>query len=240
MKQLERLRVAARFGVVAALWLALQGLAAPVHAQDDEGDGSGDAAPSRGAAPANASYLRPCIQDDIYGIWKLINVSEQPAGPQLDTFQHSPHQYIYFDKSTKFNEEMGTTAYEDSGPLIDRFERNASRALQQFVMTDTGAIYIYKNQVATQMLTCTFVTGAHDFYQKGDLILGYTGQGYQYWKLYRKSNFSRNTAPKADGAKAGKHPRNQANPNKRPRKGGKGGKGGKGKKARQQQQQNTY
>lgn len=131
--------------------------------------------------------VRPCSAKDIVGIWKLVSIAEDPIGPTTEQFNREPQQYLWFQDNSLYGEESGIQSYSEASPLMQNIRRKESQALLQYVVTEKGIIYMYKNRIATDGLNCAYVTQYQEPYKEGDIILFASEKNpTRLMKLYRK------------------------------------------------------
>lgn len=142
--------------------------------------------------------VRSCTQKDIIGIWKLISIAEDPVGPTTENFYREPQQYIWFQDNSLFGEESGIQVYSEASSLMQVMRRKENQALLQYVVTEKGVIYTYKNRIATDGLNCAYVTYYQEPYKEGDIILFASEKNpTRLMKLYRQTLRSAPSDPAA-------------------------------------------
>lgn len=170
----------------------------------------GQPAAATGKPATSLPQVRACTQKDIIGIWKLISVAEDPVGPTTETFYREPQQYVWFQDNSLYGEESGIQAYADASSLMQVIRRKESQALMQYVVTEKGVIYVYKNRIATDGLNCAYVTFYQEPYKEGDIILFASEKNpTRLMKLYRQTL---QTAPASAPAPDAAAPATPANP----------------------------
>lgn len=109
---------------------------------------------------------RRCTRQDILGIWKLLQVYEQPVDGEMSAFQKSPVQYLTFDDDDTFSHYSAGRSDLSIQGLRDAVKLQ-KKDLLQYVMGDQGMVYFYKNSVATDTQVC-FIVANH----LGNFLLG--------------------------------------------------------------------
>lgn len=172
-------------GALAIVFAASASAQAPAPAQ---GPAAGQPAAAQGTPASGLPQVRACAQKDILGVWKLISVAEDPVGPTTETFYREPQQYLWFQDNSLYGEESGVQAFSDQNTLVQMIRRKESQALLQYVLTEKGVVYMYKNRIATDGLNCAYVMQYQEPYKEGDIILFASEKNpTRLMKLYRQT-----------------------------------------------------
>lgn len=112
-----------------------------------------------------------CKLNDIKGgVWKLMQVYEEPEGSELQSFRASPSQYlIFFHRNTyaRYNSgriELGARA------VITEVKKHTT-GLLQYLVQDAGLIYFYQDKVATDTQACFIVARSQGPFIAGQMLL---------------------------------------------------------------------
>ncbi|NBX04008.1 MAG: hypothetical protein EBR02_08135 [Alphaproteobacteria bacterium] len=126
------------------------------------------------AQPGRVPALPPsriCAQADIIGKWKLLQVYEEPTGPETGVFYSLPSQYLAFNVDSTYD-----TYEKDKDIQIELEKLKAEmkqqvRGLQQYVMQANGHLYFYRDSVATKQQACFIVVTGNTFFAEGQMLL---------------------------------------------------------------------
>ncbi|MDX1975468.1 MAG: hypothetical protein SFT92_07305 [Rickettsiales bacterium] len=114
---------------------------------------------------------RPCKKEDVAGFWKLSNVYERPAGQELLNFNAQPYQYLLFSADSTYKEtRVGYGSIPDA-EAYQKLQAEQSNALLQFVVSEGGLIYFYKERAHDYTMACFIVANGKDPFVVGDILL---------------------------------------------------------------------
>jgi hypothetical protein len=114
---------------------------------------------------------RPCAFSDILGDWKLSNVYEYPAGPEMHDFAARPHQYLQFYQESTYGKYSDPNARKLGPEGVRREIKKDQQGLHQFVVAESGVIYFYNQGVAADSRACFIVANAKEPYVVGSMLL---------------------------------------------------------------------
>ena len=113
----------------------------------------------------------PCEAADIRGLWKLLQVYEEPSGPETAVFYSAPSQYIEFKNDNTFDtyEKEKDTAIN----LRDLAEamKQQNKVLQQYVLQNEGQLYFYRGGVAYKQQACFIAVESNNIFSNGQMLL---------------------------------------------------------------------
>ncbi len=114
---------------------------------------------------------RPCEEKDLDGaLWQLKRVYEEPLGQETNDFTTSPTQFIFFQHDKTFAIHKSPYA-EASDDLVKQKMARETQGLQQFVLGANGALYFYRDGVASQTQICFIVANRKQPFYVGEMLL---------------------------------------------------------------------
>lgn len=164
---------------------------------------------------------RPCVRQDVDGLWRLKNVYESPAGAELSDFSTQPYQYILFQRDDTYRTYKSSWEERSDGVVVDLLMGVVPSSLQQYLVHASGMIFFYTDGVASATQACFIVVTGQDVFLSGQMLLmPPEGQSAsRLVKVYERSAASRQPrggARTVDGQEVDNY---SAQPNKkRPRK----------------------
>jgi hypothetical protein len=111
----------------------------------------------------------PCVKKDIAGLWRLVRVYENPVHNESQMYSVQPYQYLFFDWNDTYRQLKSSAVVEETG-LISHF-KTLGGDLQQFVVNDSGFVYLYTNSVATETWACFTVANQTPEFVMGQMLL---------------------------------------------------------------------
>ena len=130
----------------------------------------------------------PCSQQDVEGLWKLLQVYEEPSGPESAVFYSTPSQYIKFKIDNTFEQYEK----EQDAPIklatLEEMMQEQTKVLQQYVVQAGGQLYFYRDSVAFKQQACFIVAESNSFFAEGQMLLmpPNTQSPTRWVKLYSK------------------------------------------------------
>lgn len=140
-----------------------------------------------------APKIRPCLNRDVNGMFKLRKVFETPAGGATATYRKTRHQYLYFDESSLYTGIRSSRTYTSEYRLVDdiykQFERDEVR---QYILNDAGVLYYYLNRKFDSSWHCGVSRNTAGPYRRGDIILTPTNlaRGQQLFTIWYRPRFA--------------------------------------------------
>lgn len=134
----------------------------------------GRAVESPPAFPGRVPPLPParaCAKGDIEGLWKLLQVYEEPSGAETNAFYARPSQYLRFNPDTTYGQFVSNQDIGMSDDMLDRGMRQQGNGTQQYVLQQGGMIYYYSNSIATKSEACFIVTNPREYFPQGQMLL---------------------------------------------------------------------
>lgn len=113
---------------------------------------------------------RPCNARDLYGIWELVNVYEEPTGPASANFASIPHQYVMYKKDSIYGKYNSATSAVPASMIEVELDKQ-QRALHQYLVNESGIIYYYNQGVAVDSMACFIVANRRGPFLVGEMIL---------------------------------------------------------------------
>ncbi len=138
--------------------------------------------PATGAPP-----VRLCTDKDVHGLWKLRRVFETPSGTWTADFKEYPYQFIWFAKrlGSAYFETKGATDFSSKQEAKDQLMNIGRVNPQQYVASDKGLIYFYRNGKAERSVYCGIVLENRSPYKKGNMVITPSqASGSQIFLLY--------------------------------------------------------
>lgn len=159
-----------------------------------------------GAFPA-LPPSRPCEDRDLANhTWKLGKVFETPAGVATASVTAQPNQYYLFNRDKTYLDYR--TAYTDAPGEIRKLATEQNKnALQQYVMHESGILFLYKDGVVSDSQACFIVANRQDPFQVGDMLLMPPADqvtSTRVVKVYAKASNTNEKKPKNAGDKKNK------------------------------------
>ncbi len=114
---------------------------------------------------------RSCGPQDVLGLWKLLQVYEEPSGPELSVFYSMPSQYVRFTTDGMlglYEKELDVSLLPQK--VLDEMKQQ-NRGLQQFVVQAGGQMYFYRDSVAVKQQACFIVVNGSNFFASGQMLL---------------------------------------------------------------------
>ncbi len=125
--------------------------------------------PQQGVVPP-LPPSNPCAQNGLLGIWKLARVYENPASAETAAFSSFPYQFLTLNADSTYKEYKSAT--NEAGKVVFnkiRFQQPPN--LQQYLSHESGALYFYKDGVATDTQMCFIVASAQGEFKAGQMLL---------------------------------------------------------------------
>ncbi len=113
---------------------------------------------------------RLCRKGDILGMWKLAMVFEVPAGSELDDFGLYPYQYMLFNDDNTFRMYKSAREELSDAGVLREMKNASSKVLEQFVVHESGVLYLYKDGVAVDSLACFVVADPLNPFAEGQIL----------------------------------------------------------------------
>lgn len=147
------------------------------------------------AFPAQAEETPPvakCTYNNIRGVWELANLREKPQGKAFEYYRSFPYQYAYFPANQRYAKVRDVDPYRSYDALNKEVLNEMRRTFEQYVLTDSSLLYLYKDKVATEFYHCAYVLETKLPYRRGDLLLHTpNGASRKVMYVYRKPDFRR-------------------------------------------------
>ena len=116
------------------------------------------------------SPARPCTQKDAEGLWKLIQVYEEPAGPESAVFYSMPSQYIKLKPDSTFEQYDTERDVPMKISALEALMKEGTKTLQQYVMQVGGQLYFYRDGVAIKQQACFIVAESNSYFGAGQML----------------------------------------------------------------------
>lgn len=113
---------------------------------------------------------RICTPKDVLGVWKMAQVYQEPAGKARQDFIDNPFHYVRFDKNSMFG-EYENSKMEQGGAVLKRLGNSMVNDQQQYLVHDSGIMFLYQNGASTGSMACFIVTDPHGEFKKGQMLL---------------------------------------------------------------------
>jgi hypothetical protein len=114
---------------------------------------------------------RPCVKKDLLVMWKLEHVYENPAGVAMATYNAQPFQYIRFLPNSTYRELKDINQPLSKMAVKQQMKAQTGGSLLQYVVSDTGIIYFYRDGVATDTMACFIVANPKEPFMVGEMLL---------------------------------------------------------------------
>ena len=112
---------------------------------------------------------RVCKAGDIVGVWRLLQVYEDPSSTEAVAFAAQSIQYIYFGKDTVFKDYRNAhNTLSDEAIRRTLMEREES--LRQYVLKE-GVLFFYTDSVLAGSLACFIVANPRGDFSVGQMLL---------------------------------------------------------------------
>jgi len=111
-----------------------------------------------------------CTKESIAGVWKLVMVYEVPSGSEMQTYAKYPLQYQIFEDDNLYGDYIGVLG---SRSVLEA-RREARRKLdgfRQYVVDDSGGLFLYKDGIAVDKLACFIVASTTPPFSYGQMLL---------------------------------------------------------------------
>ncbi len=142
---------------------------------------------AQAAQSAMAVSQQVCTQQDLDGLYVLIDYNETPPGPQFKLHAHFSHKYISFNgKAALFNKMAFNKEFQTPSAVLKALGPVTS--YNRFTMNAGGLLNLYSGNNISYSYRCLISTGDIDNYRKGDIILtSYTkDKQSEIYELYRR------------------------------------------------------
>jgi hypothetical protein len=115
---------------------------------------------------------RPCTMQDVQGMWRLLDVFEDPPGQEMGNFAVNRYQYMLFDKDNVFGKYSSPTISLPAVMLKPEIEKQArQQGLQQYLLNESGVLYFYSQGIATDSMACFIVANERGVFTVGQMLL---------------------------------------------------------------------
>lgn len=134
---------------------------------------------------------RPCVANDIDGLWKMVQVFESPAGSHLMRFTSYPHQYVFFKPNAVYANLELMTPPESAQKVADDLLDAPNEPLRQYVLGERGFLYSYVSGAVSDTQVCFIVANATDRFTAGHMLLmppADRGRTSRLVKVYERMN----------------------------------------------------
>lgn len=111
-----------------------------------------------------------CTKDKIVGLWKLAMLYEVPAGREMKSYVTHPLQYFVFDADLRSAEYKSIIRNINLREVKSLAMAN-SDLVRQFVVTESGMIFFYKNSIAVDSLACFIVDVNLPPFRAGQMLI---------------------------------------------------------------------
>lgn len=109
---------------------------------------------------------------DLNGIaWKLAEVYERPAGKEKMSLTAEPHQYVFFAKEGTYKAFKTTVGDMPQKDVLANLKRVQGDPLQQYIIHDSGFLYLYDAGIAGDTWACFIVANALGQFTPGQMLL---------------------------------------------------------------------
>jgi hypothetical protein len=112
----------------------------------------------------------PCKKPEVFGLWILNKVYEEPVGTETQSLIISPIQYIFFKPDGLFGRYNAASAPMRPRQILAAMKKH-STGLQQYLVQEGGKIFYYLDKVASDVQVCFIVLEDKESFTKGDLLL---------------------------------------------------------------------
>lgn len=113
---------------------------------------------------------RPCKVEDLRGLFRLVNVYEDPAGTETTSFQTSPHQFLLFKASSIYMRANIESDNLNPKGIVEYMKEHSS-GLSQYLLQENGFVYFYQDSVANDVKACFIVADNKVPFKTGQMIL---------------------------------------------------------------------
>lgn len=114
----------------------------------------------------------PCKKpEEIRGFWRLIKTYETPQGSETKDLADKPHQYLFFAKDTTYRSLKLAQRVRGRQNFYNRFKRVEGEPAFQYVVSDSGFIFFYKDSVVIDTQACFIAAQDFGEFKKGNMLL---------------------------------------------------------------------
>lgn len=111
-----------------------------------------------------------CTKEKLIGIWKLLMVYEVPSGREIQLYTSNPLQYYVFNSDSRYG-QYSSVLHAVTLAEVKNLAINNQRGIQQYSLNQSGVLYFYKDQFATDSMACFIVAANTPPFMAGQLLL---------------------------------------------------------------------
>lgn len=113
---------------------------------------------------------RPCTTADMVGIWRLLNVYEEPSSTETANFSSLRYQYVLYKKDSTYGKYNSPNTEVPASIVVSEIDKQA-RGLHQYLVNDSGIVYFYNQGVAVDSMACFIVANQRGPFSIGEMLL---------------------------------------------------------------------
>lgn len=126
------------------------------------------------AFPGQVPVLPParaCKAADLAGLWKLLQVYEEPSGTETAAFQEAQLQYLRFNADSTYGQYLEPFDKGQHLKLVNQGMVQQATGLQQYVVQPDGKMFFYSDGVAVKSQACFIAEKSQNYYREGQMLL---------------------------------------------------------------------